>query len=104
MDDFVPVIVVNKDTNKYERWYLDVSSLSLSELINLRGELIGSGVNSIRVLDGVIGSKYNVLVNDEYRNNYYYGKDSKEKKRNNKDYCRRKKSKCKERKIGEKLW
>lgn len=52
MKDFVPVEVTYKK-NK-ENWYLDVSKLSLGDLLNLRKELLGTNEDSIRVIDGII--------------------------------------------------
>ena len=42
---------------KYESWYMDVSDLSLSELIELKNELRGS-FDSISVIDGIIKEEY----------------------------------------------
>lgn len=52
MKDFVPVEVTHK--KEKEKWYLDVSKLSLSDLLNLRKELVGTNEDSIRVIDGII--------------------------------------------------
>ena len=52
MKDFIPVEVTSNNNN--EKWYLDVSKLSLGELLNLRKELVGTSEDSIRVIDGII--------------------------------------------------
>ena len=58
MKDFIPVEA--KINNKYYVWYLDVSSLSLNELVNLKNELIGSRADSIVILDAIIHDMINI--------------------------------------------
>ena len=74
-NNFIPVMVWRK--NKYETWHLDVSNLNLSELIELRNDLLGCHDISVRVLDGILYQ--------EYKNNDTYvqrcKKESKEEKR-----------------------
>ena len=50
MENMVPVSVHESN----DIWFIDVSNLSLSELINLKKELIGYSIQSIRVLDAII--------------------------------------------------
>ena len=50
IDDMVPVSV----NNMKDIWYIDVSNLSLSELIELKEDLKGYSIQSIRVLDAII--------------------------------------------------
>lgn len=74
-NNFIPVTVWRK--NKYETWQLDISNLNLSELIELRNDLLGCHDISVRVLDGILYQ--------EYKNNDTYvqrcKKESKEEKR-----------------------
>ena len=64
MKDFVPVEVISKK-NK-EIWYLDVSKLSLSDLLSLRKELVGTKEDGIRVIDGIIyGEKITSKIEED---------------------------------------
>ena len=62
---YIPVMVEGR---KEEKWYLDVSNLSLGELLELRKELLGTSENTIRVLDGLLKNEHNICVN----NAHYY--------------------------------
>ena len=50
--DFIPVEA--KINDQYFIWYMDISTLSLNDLVNLKNELKGSKVDSIASLDAVI--------------------------------------------------
>ena len=62
MDKFIPIIV--KVNNKDKTWYLDVSNLSLSELIDLKNELVGTKGHSIQYLDAIIHDEIGYDYND----------------------------------------
>ena len=62
MKDFIPVEA--KINNKYYVWYMDVSLLSLNELVNLKNELIGTRADSIVTLDAIIHSTVNIDCQD----------------------------------------
>ena len=62
MDKFIPIIV--KVNNKDKTWYLDVSNLSLSELIDLKNELVGTKGRSIQYLDAIIHDEIGYDYND----------------------------------------
>ena len=71
---------------KYESWYMDVSGLSLSELIELKNELRGS-FDSVSVIDGIIKEEYiSSLWNDKLayrdRNEYKRQRINKKKREN----------------------
>lgn len=85
---FVPVTVERKRNT--EKWHIDVSSLSLSELLNLREEL-KIDEHSIRVLDGIINDKNNIYVN----NTHYYDREGKGYLREYKKYKKETKAKIK---------
>ena len=61
-DRFIPVDMIKND--KYEVGYLDVSKLNLTELINLKEELIGSKVNSICSIDAIINREIGYSYDD----------------------------------------
>lgn len=84
--DFIPFIV--EDTK--EEWYIDVSNLSLSKLLNLRKELI-LDEHSIRVLDAIINDKNNIYVN----NTHYYDREGNGYLREYKKYKKETKTKIK---------
>lgn len=52
MKEFIPIEVKRK--RKDETWFLDISNLSLSELIKLKNELIGISEISIPQIDKII--------------------------------------------------
>ncbi len=86
--DFIPVEA--KINGKYYIWYLDVSSLSLNELINLRNELIGSRADSIITLDAIIHDTINIDCQDlkgdrreKQRNSMYRNQRASVKNRHN---------------------
>lgn len=85
---YIPVI-----TNSKERWHIDISNLSLSQLIQLREELkIYS--DSVSVIDGILKTDY--LLNAGYEHpNYHTKRDCKKIRKKEK---MRLKKKCKERK------
>ena len=62
MDKFIPIIV--KVNNKDKTWYLDVSDLNLSELIDLKNELVGTKGRSIQYLDAIIHDEIGYDYND----------------------------------------
>lgn len=70
---YIPVMVEGR---KEEKWYLDVSNLSLGELLELRKELLGTSENTMRVLDGLLYNKYNICAN----NIHYIDKNTNPKK------------------------
>lgn len=74
-EQFVPIKVWKEQD--CDLWHLDVSNLNLSELIELRNDLLGCHDISVRVLDGILYQ--------EYKNNDTYvqrcKKESKEEKR-----------------------
>ena len=80
-DNFIPVEVINENDN----WYMDVSNLSLSELIKLRDSL--TGTVSFRVLDSIIYQKSDVTFETYNRFN------RRENKRNKEIYLKQKKYK-----------
>lgn len=49
IDNIIPI-----ETNNKGIWFMDISQLSLSELINLRNELSKKSTVSISSLDGII--------------------------------------------------
>ena len=80
---YLPIMVEREEK---ETWYLDISNLNLSELLQLRKELITEN-NTITVLDSIIQKKNNVYVNNIHyyadKGNGYmreYKKDKKNKK------------------------
>lgn len=86
---YLPIIV---KTNKKETWYLDISRLSLSELLKLRKEIYMEE-NTITVLDSIIQEDKNVYVNNihyqtEEGNGYI--REYKKEKKNNKTKLKRK--------------
>lgn len=87
-EGFVPVMV-EKRKNK-EKWHIDVSKLSLSELLNLREEL-KIDEHSIRVIDGIINDKNNIYVN----NTHYYDRKGNGYLREYKKYKKETKTKIK---------
>ena len=46
---FIPV-----DGNENEIWYMDISNLTLTDLIQLKKELYGYKVNSVAAIDAII--------------------------------------------------
>lgn len=54
-EEFIPVKVLSYKKGKYEKWYLDIDSLELSELISLREEV--KNTDSLSYLDRVISRK-----------------------------------------------
>lgn len=62
--------------DNYEVGYLDVSNLSLSELIKLREKLNGSTVNSICTIDAIIKQNVGTYYDD---NQIKYEKRTKQK-------------------------
>ena len=61
MHNYIPVETIGGKDN----WYMDISNLSLSELINLRDSL--KGTISYRYLDGVIYNLTNISL-DSFHN------------------------------------
>ena len=59
---FLPIEVI-KD-NKKLVWYIDVSKLGISDLLNLRNELIGTQSYSIVKLDGIIYDEIGYLASN----------------------------------------
>ena len=57
MKDFIPVEA--KVNGKFTIWYMDVSTLSLNELVKLKNELKGSKVESVVSLDAIIHDNIN---------------------------------------------
>lgn len=57
MKDFIPVEA--KVNGKLTIWHMDVSSLSLNELVKLKNELKGSKVESVVPLDAIIHDSIN---------------------------------------------
>ena len=55
-EDFVPRKVWKGQD--YDLWQVDISNLSLSELIELRNDLSGCHDISVRVLDGILYQEY----------------------------------------------
>ena len=55
-EDFVPIKVWKGQD--YDLWQVDISNLSLSELIELRNDLSGCHDISVRVLDGILYQEY----------------------------------------------
>ncbi len=70
---FIPIEVYGKD-NKKEIWYIDISSMSLSQLTEFRKELIGT--NGVRCFDRII--------NDIIRSVTYQYINNKQRKRERK--------------------
>ena len=74
-EQYVPIKVWKEQD--CDLWHLDVSNLNLSELIELRNDLLGCHDISVRVLDGILYQ--------EFKNNDTYvqrcKKESKEEKR-----------------------
>ena len=62
MDEFIPVEAHVGD--KIEGWYLDVSTLSLNELIDLRKVLMGNKIDSINTIDGIISKRIGYNLGD----------------------------------------
>ncbi len=57
---FIPVeAIVN---NKHKTWHMDVSNLTIKELVDLKNELKGSKVDSIASLDAIIHDMINYDV------------------------------------------
>lgn len=80
-DEFIFVDVYLDYEDKYTRWYLDVSLLTLESLINLRSEL--RGTNSVSSIDLIINqracdasflSSYRSYLEDrkDWENNYMH--------------------------------
>jgi len=88
---YVPVDVVSKRKNK--TWYVDVSNLSLGELIELKKELLGTSSYGIRYIDKLIYEELHKYTAYDDSDNTY----CKEVKRDKK-VQKRKLSKCKEKK------
>ena len=61
-EQFVPIKVWKEQD--CDLWHLDVSNLNLSELIELRNDLLGCHDISVRVLDGILYQEYK--NNDTY--------------------------------------
>lgn len=51
-EDFIPVMVQMED--KKEKWFIDISRLSLSQLISLRNSMVGLDEMSVRCIDGIV--------------------------------------------------
>ena len=62
MKDFIPVEA--RINNKYYTWYMDVSLLSLNDLVNLRNELKRSKTESVVQLDAIIHDTININRQD----------------------------------------
>ena len=75
--EFVPVIV--KSDIKYEKWFIDVTNLSVEQLKGLKEELIGK--SNVYVIDKVIERRH--------CNNVYYNRNARDNKRDNKTMARR---------------
>ena len=52
MNNFIPVEAREED--HMATWYIDISKLSLNELIIIKNELVGNKVDSIRYIDAII--------------------------------------------------
>ena len=52
MDNFIPVEA--NINGKTVIWYMDISTLSLSDLIKLKEELNGTKINSFKFIDAII--------------------------------------------------
>ena len=63
---YIPIV-----TNGKERWHMDISNLSLSQLIQLRDELKIYN-DSISVIDGILKTDY--LLNAGYEHSNYHNK------------------------------
>ncbi len=73
-------------------WYMDISNLSLSELINLKEELKGYSNQSIRVLDAIIHKN----AGTTYEETYFDSRNRKKQKegyKNRRTYIKSKKKK-----------
>ena len=62
--DFLPVKVY-RGNKRTEIWYIDISGMSISKLLELRNDLLGSHDMSIRIIDGIISK-------DSYKGSTYY--------------------------------
>ncbi len=62
MEDFIPVEALVH--NCMQSWYIDVSALSLNELIELRKELIGNKIDSVNTIDGIISKRIGYNLGD----------------------------------------
>ena len=62
MKDFIPVEA--RANGKDTIWYMDISRLSLNELVNLKNELKGSKIESIVQLDAIIHETINLNRQD----------------------------------------
>ena len=60
-NNFIPIEMIDGTSD----WYMDISKLSLSELIDLRDNF--SGTETIRILDRIIYSKSDITF-DLYQN------------------------------------
>lgn len=69
IENMIPVETIDKKI-----WYIDITNLSLSELITLKNELINKSVMSVRVLDAII----------HQTTNYYFEETKLEKRYNEK--------------------
>ena len=56
---FIPV-----EGNENEIWYMDISNLTLTDLIQLKKELNGNKVNSISAIDAVIHNELGYEYSD----------------------------------------
>ena len=79
-EHFVPIKVWKEQD--YDLWQVDISDLSLSELIELRNDLSGCHDVSVRVLDGILYQ--------EYKNNGTYIQRCKKERKEEKMRIRRK--------------
>lgn len=52
MNNFIPVEAREED--HMATWYIDISKLSLNELIIIKKELVGNKADSIRYIDAII--------------------------------------------------
>ena len=70
-DNMIPV-----KTEDNNIWYLDISNLTLSELIKLKKELLGKSIVSIRPLDAVIHQN----ANTTYEESNFYKRENEKRK------------------------
>ena len=93
-EDFVPIKVWKEQD--YDLWQVDISNLSLSELIELRNDLSGCHDISVRVLDGILYQ--------EYKNNDTYVQRCKKERKEEKMRIRRKQIKSESRRRERRKW
>lgn len=62
MDNFIPVAVNVRGVTRI--WHMDISTLSLNELIQLKKELEGTKADSINAIDAIIHKNIGYNIDD----------------------------------------